>query len=322
MRFDIDALGVIESTAETHRPCREGFASVNHGMMHACGHDGHATIGLGVAKILMDIKEALHGTVKLIFQPAEEGVRGAKSIVTKGHLDNVEYFLSGHLTHRKPTDEFEIMGGGSGALATCKYDVVYHGKAAHAGGVPHTGRNALQAAASAVMNLYSIPRHGSGASRINVGTLVAGTGRNVIADEAKMEIEVRGETTEINRYMIEKAEQILKLSAEMYGCTCDIKLMGAAEGLTSDEDLALRIHSVCAEKLGMTVYEKPVVKSGGSEDVSYMMNRVQEKGGKATFMRLMTKMSGPAHDRTYDFSEEVIVNSIKAYCGIAADIME
>ena len=322
MRFDIDALGVIESTEPTHRPCQEGFASINHGSMHACGHDGHATIGLGVAKILMDIKQSLHGTVKLIFQPAEEGVRGAKAIVEKGHLDDVDFFISGHLTHKSADKQCDIIGGGTGALATCKYDVLYRGKAAHAGGTPHTGRNALQAAANAVMNLYAIPRHGAGASRINVGTLNAGTGRNVIADVATMELEVRGETTEINRYMIEKAEAILKLSAEMYGCTCDIKLMGAAEGLVSDEDLSLRIHDICTEKLGMTVYNKPVVKAGGSEDVSYMMNRVQEKGGKATFMRLMTKMSGPAHDRTYDFNEDVLVNSIKAFCGITADIME
>lgn len=321
MRFDIDALGVIESTEEKHRPCREGFSSINHGSMHACGHDGHATIGLGVAKVLMDIKESLHGTVKLIFQPAEEGVRGAKAIVEKGHLDDVDYFLGGHLTHRANGDLTQIIGGATGALATCKYDVVYRGKAAHAGGVPHNGRNALQAAACAVMNLYAIPRHGSGASRINVGTLNAGTGRNVIADVAKMELEVRGETTEINRYMIEKTEQVLKHAAEMYGCTCDIKLMGAAEGLASDLDLAERVHRVCTEKLGMTVAENPIRKAGGSEDISYMMNRVQEKGGKATFLRLMTPMAGPAHDRTYDFGEEVIVNSIKAFCGTTADIM-
>ncbi len=321
MRFDIDALGVIESTEADHRPFAEGFASVNHGAMHACGHDGHATIGLGVAKVLMDIKDSLHGTVKLIFQPAEEGVRGAKAIVAKGHLDDVDYFLGGHLTHRSPGVTAQIIGGGTGALATCKYDVIYRGRASHAGGVPHGGKNALLAAASAVMNLYAIPRHGSGASRINVGTLVAGTGRNVIADEAKMEIEVRGETTEINNYMIEYAERILKSSAEIHGCTCEIKLMGAADSLASDPELAQRVHSVCSEKMGMTVSEKPIVKAGGSEDISYMMNRVQEKGGLATFMRLMTVMSGPAHDRRYDFSEEVLVNSIKAYCATAADLM-
>ena len=72
MRFDIDALGVFEEHDPSHRPAKEGFNSVNEGFMHACGHDGHATIGLGVAKVLMSIKDQLHGTVKLIFQPAEE----------------------------------------------------------------------------------------------------------------------------------------------------------------------------------------------------------------------------------------------------------
>lgn len=321
MRFDIDALGVIESTEPTHRPHTEGFASVNHGSMHACGHDGHATIGLGVAKVLMDIKEQLHGTVKLIFQPAEEGVRGSKSIVAKGHLDGVDFFLGGHLSHRAKDSALQIVGGGTGSLSTCKYDVVYRGKAAHAGGTPHTGKNALLAAASAVMNLYAIPRHGKGPSRINVGTLVAGTGRNVIADVAKMEIEVRGQTDEINNYMIEYAERILKASAEMHGCTCQITLMGAADSVISDEALAARVQKVCSEKMGMTVGETPVLKQGGSEDVSYMMNRVQEQGGLATFMRLMTPMYGPAHDRSYDFGEEVLVNSIKAFCATTADIL-
>ena len=142
-----------------------------------------------------------------------------------------------------------------------------------------------------------------------------------VSYEETVEIEVRGETTEINRYMIENAERILKLSAEMYGCTCDIKLMGAAEGMVSDVPLATRVHAVCAEKMGMAVPENPIRKAGGSEDVSYMMNRVQEQGGQATFMRLMTPMSGPAHDRTYDFGEEVLVNSIKAFCGVTADLL-
>ena len=219
MRFDIDALGVIESEEADHVPCQLGFASINNGSMHACGHDAHTTFGLGVAKVLMQIKDQLHGTVKLIFQPAEEGVRGAKSIVAKGHLDGVQYFLGSHVTKRVAGKEnVDVIPGASGTLATCKYDVVYHGKNAHAGGVPHMGCNALQAACAAVMQLYGIPRHGSGASRINVGTLHAGTGRNVIADIAKMEIEVRGANTEINNYMCEFAEKILRNTAETYGC--------------------------------------------------------------------------------------------------------
>jgi len=320
LRFDIDALGVFESDEPDHRPAAEGFASVNYGSMHACGHDVHATVGLGTAKALMAIKDQLHGTVKLIFQPAEEGVRGAKSIVAKGHLDNVQYFLGSHVSGKKADAPEHITGGSYGALATCKYDVVYKGLAAHAGGVPHSGKNALLAAASAVMNLYAIPRHGSGASRINVGTLHAGSGRNVIADEAKMELEVRGATTAINEYMCEYAERVLRNSAEMHGCTMEMKLMGASESLASDEEMALKVVAAC-HKAGLLTTEKLLVPSGGSEDCAYMMNRVQEQGGIAAFMRLLTPMAGPAHNRRFDVGEDVLVNGVKAFAATVLDIL-
>ena len=76
IRFDIDALNIEESQDPDHFPVQEGFASVNSGVMHACGHDGHAASGLGVAQILVQIKDQLHGTVKLIFQPSEEAGQG------------------------------------------------------------------------------------------------------------------------------------------------------------------------------------------------------------------------------------------------------
>lgn len=321
MRFDIDALGVVESQEEDHIPQQLGFGSVNAGVMHACGHDGHATIGLGVAKVLMEIKEQLHGTVKLIFQPAEEGVRGAKAIVAKGHLDNVQYFLSGHVHSKEPEDPSYVTPGCYGSLATRKYDVVYRGLASHAGGSPHLGKNALLAAASAVVNLYAIPRHGKGTTRINVGTLHAGSGRNVIADEAKMEIEVRGANTDINQYMCEYAERVLQAAAEMHGCSCELRLMGAADSLTSDMALAERIRDVCTEKLGVPVAQDLMIQTWGSEDVAYMMNRVQEQGGQACFMRLLTPMTGPAHNRRFDIGEEVLANSVKVFCAMVLDIL-
>lgn len=322
MRFDIDALGVIESDEPDHRPVAEGFASINRGAMHACGHDAHATIGMGVAKVLMQIKDSLHGTIKLIFQPAEEGVRGAKSIVENGHLDGVDYFMGSHVTNRKPEDPSVIIPGSTGSLATCKYDVTFRGKSAHAGGAPHMGKNALLAAAAAVMNLYAIPRHGAGASRINVGKLVAGSGRNVIADEAFMEIELRGATTEINDYMISYAEDMLNHTAAMYGCSCEMKLMGAATSNESDPDFCAYLRDLWHEKLGFPKSEKLMLRIGGSEDVSYMVNRVREQGGKATFMRAMTICTGPAHNRRYDFDECLMVPTVQAFCAAVADLLK
>ena len=323
MRFDIAALGVFEEhDASCHRPAKEGFDSVNEGFMHACGHDGHATIGLGVAKVLMAIKDSLHGTVKLIFQPAEEGVRGAKSIVDNGNLDGVDYLIGSHVSDKDPEDPAVVIPGSHGSLATTKYDVTFHGKAAHAGGSPEIGKNVMLAVGTAILNLYAIPRHSGGESRVNVGTVVAGSGRNVIADEAKMEIEVRGETTEINKFMEDYAVSIIENAAKMHGCTCEMKLMGAAYSLASDEALMERVRRVCEEHLHLPVSNTTSSKNGGSEDVSYMMHRVQEQGGQATFMRVLTKEAGPGHSRIFDFDEQVLPNAVKVFCGTVYDIMK
>ena len=321
LRFDIDALGVIESEEDDHRPYAEGWSSVNRGMMHSCGHDGHASVGLGVAKVLMDIKEYLHGTVKLIFQPAEEGVRGAKAIVAKGHLDGVDYVLGTHVTNNKNYPGSMVIPGSRDSFATSKYDVVFHGKSAHAGGAPNLGDNAMLAAATAVLNLQAIPRHQNGATRINVGRLVAGSGRNVICDEAKLEIEVRGATTELNEYVENYALRILENAAAMHGCTMEYKLMGAAESLVSDLALAQRLRAVW-DKAGFSMPDTDMMILSGSEDYSYFMNAVQKQGGQATFFRAMTTCAAVSHNRRFDFDEVFLQNGVMLFCTAVYDLMQ
>lgn len=320
LRFDIDALGVNESDEADHKPAACGFASVNPGVMHACGHDNHATIGLGVAKVLMEIREFLHGTVKLIFQPAEEGVRGALSIVKKGHLDDVQYVLGSHVAGLAKDEPADVTPGCRGHLATCKYNVTYKGLAAHAGGAPNGGKNALLAAAAAVMNLHAIPRHSAGASRINVGTLHAGSGRNVIPDEAKMELEVRGATTEINDYMCQAAERIFQCCAEMYDCEVEVKLMGAAVSDSSDEVMAEKVVAAC-KKIGLQPSKELIARGGGSEDFSYMMQQVQTNGGLATSMFLRAERAAAAHTRRFDVDESVLTKGVKAFCATVLEIL-
>ena len=324
LRFDIDALGVIESQDMSHYPAKEGFASVNYGMMHACGHDGHACTGLGVAMVLAQIKDSLHGTVKLIFQPAEEGVRGAKSIVAKGHLDDVDYVIGNHIGAPQGIyADTDFIPGSGGNMATTKLDVYYHGASSHASGAPHVGKNALQAAAAAIMNLYAIPRHGQGESRINVGTIHAGTGRNVIADIAKMEMEDRGKTTEIKDYMEDCARKVIKACAEMYGCTYEIKVMGGAQTAESDPEMMERVKRVITEHMPeYRVHDYVPQPGGGSEDYTYMMRKVQEHGGKATFFRSLCPCAGPGHSRTYDFDEAVLERAVRVFASVVYDIMK
>lgn len=322
MRFDIDALGMQEWPEDTHRPTREGFASVLPGRMHACGHDAHAAIGLGTAKILSEMKEALSGTVKIIFQPGEEGARGAKAIVASGHLDDVDVFIGSHVAPTDSLDDGDVTPGTYGSLATTKYDVKFTGLAAHAGGYPEKGKNALLAAASAVLALHGIARHSEGASRINVGTLHAGTGRNVIADEAVMQIEVRGETTQINSFVAKSAEDICRGAAMMHGCEVTMTKMGEAEGQHSDEALLARIADVVRRDLPhLTVSSIPNAQNWGSEDISVMMNRVQENGGQATYMRVMTPMAGAQHTVKFDFDERVLEKSVQVFCAAAMDAL-
>lgn len=320
MRFDIDALGVIENTDQDHVPAREGFSSIALNVMHACGHDGHAASGLGVAYVLSRLRNQLCGTIKLIFQPAEEGVRGAKSIVAKGHLDDVDFFLGSHISSMPEDEEADVIPGSFGSLATCKYDAYFYGKATHAGGSPEKGLNVIPAIATAILNLQGIPRHSKGSSRINVGRIEAGTGRNVIADNGKMEIEVRGETTEVNQFAEEYALRILESSAQMHGVTCEIKKMGSALSMSSDEALAKKVKEVC-ERLGdIRVSSTLMSKNSGSEDISYMMNRVLEHGGQAVFMRGLTTITGDAHERNFDFDESVLLNLVKIFSAVGCEL--
>ena len=322
LRFDIDALGLIEDSSESHRPYKEGFSSQNPGMMHACGHDGHAAIGLGTAEVLMKLKNHLHGTVKLIFQPGEEGAKGARPIVAHGHLDDVDYFIGTHIAPAGGPDDGDVTPGTYGSLATTKYDVYYYGQAAHAGGFPENGKSAIVAAANAVLNLTAIPRHSAGISRVNVGTIHGGTGRNVIPDEAVIQIEVRGETTQINQYMDEQAQRICRGAAEMTGCRCEMVMMGESESQHSDEDFLTRIAGVVQEHLPhLKVSSVANAQNWGSEDISLMMNRVQAHGGKATYMRSVTDVASPQHTTAFDFDEKVLVDGIETFCAIVYDLI-
>jgi aminobenzoyl-glutamate utilization protein A len=191
LRFDMDANDIMESQDSNHGPCAQGFASCNKGVMHACGHDGHTAVGLVVAELLAKHKSDLRGTIRLIFQPAEEGVRGARAMVAAGAVNNVDFIIGFHLGFQAERTGV-LVAGTKDFLATSKLNVWYEGAPAHAGAYPEKGKNAMLAACSAVLNLHAISRHSGGATRITVGTLNAGQGRNVIPPNAFFELETRG----------------------------------------------------------------------------------------------------------------------------------
>ena len=322
LRFDTDALGVRESGEERHRPCEEGFSSVTDGVMHACGHDGHAAIGLGTARLLMNYRHMLHGTVKIIFQPAEEGVRGARSIVEKGLLDDVDYVLGGHIfpTDKAPGADVAVFAeGAQGALATTKLDFFFRGRAVHAAIAPQEGKNALLAAAAATLNLHAIPRYGIVPTHVNVGRFTAGTGRNVVAEKAKLEVEVRGATSEANDYMEQRAIAIAEAAAAMYDCELQTVFMGGAPAMANSWSLAERVQRVAKEQ-GYSAVALTAM-DGGSEDFSYLAQRVIERGGEGTFFSLLTPCAAVNHNDKFDFDENVLPVGVEVFAAAVLDIL-
>ena len=318
LRVDMDANDLVESEEQRHRPTREGFASINRGAMHACGHDGHTAMGLGVAEVLAGLKDRLAGTIKLIFQPAEEGVRGAKAMVARGVVDDVRYVVGAHLgvSLRKTG---QVACRTEGFLATTKFDAVFTGIPAHAGGAPETGRNALLAAATATLSLHAISRHSQGASRVNVGVIQGGTGRNVIPAHAIIKVETRGATTAINDYVYAEAVRIVEAAADMHGVKVAIQLMGGAAGCDNDQALVERIEGV-VKRQGLFPEIVPAGNIGGSEDCTYFMERVQKNGGQAAFVIIGTELAAGHHDCFFDFNEDALAPGIALLAGVAADL--
>ena len=303
-RFDMDCNDVEEDKGEAHRPTGEGFASCHKNAMHACGHDGHVTIGLATAKLLAAHKDELAGTIKLIFQPAEEGVRGAYAMVNAGVVDDVDYLFGGHIGFKATTDN-ALVTMTDGFLATTKLDVEFKGVSAHAGAAPEQGKNALLTACQAAISLNTISRHSQGSSRINVGVLNAGTGRNVVPDIASLKLETRGATTEINNFMVSEARRMLQACADMYDVELKVTMAGGAPACLPDAELGHEVAELAKAKCHFDEISE-YVDMGGSEDCGYFMERVQQKGGRALYMMYGTKIAAGHHNSHFDFNEEVL----------------
>ena len=320
-RFDIDANDLEEAHDDKHRPHREGFDSVNVNADHACGHDCHTSIGLAAAHILYENRHLLpSGTVKLIFQTGEEGGRGGKPMAAAGVADDCDYFMPIHMA-LGDVGMWAISCSVSGQSNSIKSDVTFKGVPAHAGGRPDAGKNALLAAANATLNLYAISRHSKGNTRVNVGVLQAGSGRNVIPENAFMKMEVRGETKEIMEYMQKRAEDVIAGAARMY----DVEYTMTKAGETIDAPSSPAMTDLIAASAGQIPDVKEVIQNrkgtGGGEDCTFFMLRVQERGGLASIANIGTDSPAVAHNGYYDIDERSLVTGAKLVSVVALNAL-
>lgn len=321
-RFDIDCLPYDEPCTSGYRPYDEGFVSCNPGAVHACGHDGHTAIGLGIAAALKEQGEGLCGKIRLIFQPAEETFSGALSIVDKGHLDDIDNFIAYHVAlsaENRPLPSNTICCGCKDFLSDRQFDVTFTGKAAHPCGASQEGKNALLAACSAALNIHSIAPHEEGLMRVNVGELTAGIAPNTIAPNALMKVEFRGETPAISEYVTRRVTDIIEGAARTYDIDYSIDDYGEVPSGKSD-DAMMEIVRKAAETVPW--FEKIYFEGnvGGTDDAAAMMTRVQKNGGIGTYIGLGCDTTMPVHNAEFDFDEGCIDAAIELGIKILKDI--
>ena len=309
LRVDMDAnAGLRECAGAGHQPADEGFASCHDGRMHACGHDGHMAIALGVARVLARLRDtcgdSLHGRVRLIFQPAEEEGEGAPGMAAAGAVKDVDALFALHIG-MQAGGSGRLICGTRGFLATTNFRIAFDGRSAHAGAAPHQGHNALLAACTAVCQMQAIPRHGDGVSRINVGELHAHETPNIIPAHAWLRGETRGGTSRIDAYMMDAVRRIAEGAAHMHQCAAHLSVQSHCPGAMSSPGLSRLVEEAARS---MDVFEDivPEADFGASEDCSWFMKQVQERGGEAVYMQLGADRPSGHHTASFTFDEAVL----------------
>lgn len=317
LRVDIDALPITEAESR-HRPADEGWASSISGVMHACGHDGHAAIGLGVARALAPLWPTLSGRCMLLFQPAEEGGRGARAVVDAGWMEGVDLFLAVHIGLGLPSDTIGL--GVGGFLATRKYRTTLTGRPAHAGKAPQTGANALLAACQISLALHGFAQSSDPGTRVNVGTLQAGTSLNIVPDHAVVGFEIRASTTEQLEDLDKRCHAAIEHGAAAYGVGCQTELRGEAEDWENDPQVVERAEAVNQATGAFSV----AVRSfdfGASEDATLLARSVTDGGGRAAIFVAGADLSDGHHTERFDFDEGVLSKSVLFLSALIADAL-
>ena len=265
LRADIDALPLEE-------PEGLPFRSEHPGMMHACGHDAHTAILLGAAKVLAGMKDTLHGSVKLLFQPAEESDGGAAPMVEAGAMEepHVDRVYGLHVMPRLPVGVVETRPGTLNA-STDTIILTVRGRAAH-GAYPETGCDAIVCAAQIVTALQTlVSRNLSPLSSavLTFGVINGGTAQNIICDEVTLRGTLRTANRDIRAMMKRRIRETAEGVALAMGCRAEVNILSGYAALVNDESEAARILRVGRRLLGE---DKTIIKdepSMGGEDFSF-----------------------------------------------------
>ena len=315
IRGDMDALPVVE---ETDVP----FKSKNEGKMHACGHDCHTSSLLTAAHILNDIKDELHGTVKLAFQPAEETAQGAKDMIAAGALEGVDGVYGMHVWSGVPVGTACAAAGGRMASAG-QFEIWVQGKGGH-GAEPANCIDAITCTTAIVNSLQTIVSREFrpiDAAVLTVGRIDAGFRWNVIADKAYIAGTTRCFSNEINKAFPEKIERIAKGVAEAYRCTVECKFTDLVPPTVNHPFMA----SICEGAIKTILGEDAnydFEPTTGGEDFAFFIDAAPEQMGAICLLGVRNEAEGCCfehHSPKFKVDEAALVNAAALYCQVADD---
>ncbi|MGL5437256.1 MAG: M20 metallopeptidase family protein [Lachnospiraceae bacterium] len=270
LRADIDALPIQEKTGLP-------YASQTENVMHACGHDMHITGLLGTARLLAEHRRELRGTVRLIFQPAEEDapVGGARSMIEAGALDGASGVFGLHVWPELPLGTVGVKPG-SAMAASDHFTVNIVGKACHAAR-PQDGCDAVVAGAqfvTAIQTIISRNRNPLESAVLTVGVVEAGNRYNVVAEECLLHGTCRTFNPEVRDMVERRLSEVLDGVCALSGCTATLKYRRGYDALVNDEQMSRYVHQVAADLFGSENAVFPMEATMCAEDFSFYTGKV------------------------------------------------
>lgn len=313
LRADIDALPVTETTGLP-------FASKYPGKMHACGHDTHIAMLLGAARMLVDLKDELYGTVYLDFQPAEELGIGATYMMRFGRwFEEIGAIFGGHIWPDIPAGTIGVRNGPFMA-ATDKFTIAIQGKQSH-GSQPQAGIDAVVVASALVMQLQTLVSRQFGAVQpvvVTIGTIQGGDRWNIVGGKAVLEGTTRYFERSIRQEIEEKMRRMVEATAAAYGATAELRYEAIVPPTINDVTCMNMVRQAVAEVLGEDKVVEHDLVMGGEDFASY-----QEKKPGA-FMLIGTY--NPAcnaiysnHSNNFTADENILSSGSAVYAQTAID---
>ncbi len=315
LRFDMDALPIHETTEVDYR-------SQTDGAMHACGHDGHTAIGMGVAKLLTDHRNELGGRVKLVFQPAEEGLGGAKAMVAAGVLENPkpDAAFALHLWNQLPLNQVIVQSGPIWASAGM-FRLVVHGRGGH-GAMPHETIDATVVASQIVVNWQTVVARSIDPAQtavVTVGSFQSGSKNNIISEQAELLGTIRSFDDEVRETIQTRMREIAAGICAAYGATFELDFPFSTL-VTSNSEAETAVVQRAAEQMfpSQIGQVKPMMVG---EDMSEFLTRVPGcfvlvgAGGENG------ERYAPHHNPAFDFNERMMPTGVALLAGAAVEYL-